>query len=492
MGKEIKIRDLTFSYNGNGDQLHQISLDIAAGEIIVMTGPSGSGKSSLTRVINGLIPYFYEGDLSGEVFVDGKLLNEIPSWERGKIVGNVFQDPRSQFFANEVAGEIAFGCENYGYSHEEIQNNVYRSAEHMNILDILENSLHSLSYGMRQKVAIASAEAIQPEIYVMDEPSANLDIESTYRFADIIRGLKKQGKTIIIAEHRLYYLMGLADRFLCVRNGQIVKEFSAVQMKKLSKKEIHTLGLRTPDLNKMEYISHESVATDEVVLEVKAVCKCFGTKKVANNLQIQCRRGEIIAIIGPNGTGKSTLGRILAGLLKEDSGEVVLFGKKCKPKERLGKVWYIPQDLDSQLFGEDLLDELTTGSEMNKERETKAKEILTALELIPFIKQHPSTLSGGQKQRLALGVALMHDAPIIVLDEPTSGLDGTNMRHVSSMIRKLAKMGRTILVITHDAECALSCCERALRLEDGCITDDFQINTPSFLLEKIGYNKKEV
>lgn len=492
MGKEIKIRDLTFSYNGNGDQLHQISLDIAAGEIIVMTGPSGSGKSSLTRVINGLIPYFYEGDLSGEVFVDGKLLNEIPSWERGKIVGNVFQDPRSQFFANEVAGEIAFGCENYGYSHEEIQNNVYRSAEHMNILDILENSLHSLSYGMRQKVAIASAEAIQPEIYVMDEPSANLDIESTYRFADIIRGLKKQGKTIIIAEHRLYYLMGLADRFLCVRNGQIVKEFSAVQMKELSKKEIHTLGLRTPDLNKMEYISHESVATDEVVLEVKAVCKCFGTKKVANNLQIQCRRGEIIAIIGPNGTGKSTLGRILAGLLKEDSGEVVLFGKKCKLKERLGKVWYIPQDLDSQLFGEDLLDELTTGSEMNKERETKAKEILTALELIPFIKQHPSTLSGGQKQRLALGVALMHDAPIIVLDEPTSGLDGTNMRHVSSMIRKLAKMGRTILVITHDAECALSCCERALRLEDGCITDDFQINTPSFLLEKIGCNKKEV
>ena len=492
MGKEIKIRDLTFSYNGNGDQLHQISLDIAAGEIIVMTGPSGSGKSSLTRVINGLIPYFYEGDLSGEVFVDGKLLNEIPSWERGKIVGNVFQDPRSQFFANEVAGEIAFGCENYGYSHEEIQNNVYRSAEHMNILDILENSLHSLSYGMRQKVAIASAEAIQPEIYVMDEPSANLDIESTYRFADIIRGLKKQGKTIIIAEHRLYYLMGLADRFLCVRNGQIVKEFSAVQMKELSKKEIHTLGLRTPDLNKMEYISHESVATDEVVLEVKAVCKCFGTKKVANNLQIQCRRGEIIAIIGPNGTGKSTLGRILAGLLKEDSGEVVLFGKKCKPKERLGKVWYIPQDLDSQLFGEDLLDELTTGSEMNKERETKAKEILTALELIPFIKQHPSTLAGGQKQRLALGVALMHDAPIIVLDEPTSGLDGTNMRHVSSMIRKLAKMGRTILVITHDAECALSCCERALRLEDGCITDDFQINTPSFLLEKIGYNNKEV
>ena len=147
MGKEIMIRDLTFSYGGNGNQLEHISLDIAAGEVIVMTGPSGSGKSSLTRVINGLIPYFYEGELSGEVFVDGKPLKEIPSWERGKIAGNVFQDPRSQFFANEVAGEIAFGCENYGYSHEDIQNHVHRAAADIKIHDILDHSLHSLSYG---------------------------------------------------------------------------------------------------------------------------------------------------------------------------------------------------------------------------------------------------------------------------------------------------------------------------------------------------------
>ena len=236
---------------------------------------------------------------------------------------------------------------------------------------------------------------------------------------------------------------------------------------------------------------HTGPAPGTPGISLHGLTLAYGRRVLLRDADAVLPQGSITALIGRNGTGKSTIGRILAGLLKEKSGEVVLFGKHCRPKGRLGKVWYIPQDLDSQLFGENLLDELTTGAEVTPERKKEAEEILGALELTPFIKQHPSTLSGGQKQRLALGVALMHEAPIIVLDEPTSGLDGTNMRNVSRMIRKLAKMGRTIIVITHDAECALACCERAIRLENGCITDDFQIRGAEILLEKIGYNQKE-
>lgn len=487
MGKQIHIKGLSFSYKSKELQLDHINLSIQPGEVIVLTGPSGSGKSSLTRVVNGLIPYFFNGDLKGQVTIDGQSLDHMQSWERGQLVGNVFQDPRSQFFSNEVAGEIAFGCENYGYPHEEIRDRVHRAAESIKIDDILERSLHELSYGMRQKVAIASAKALEPEIYVMDEPSANLDMESTYRLGEVIGELKRQGKTIIIAEHRLYYLANIADRFICIEKGLVKYELTQQQMKSLQDEDILRMGLRHSNLRRFALQELDSHKKDEAALEVKGISKSFEELQVIRELNFQCSRGEVIALIGSNGTGKSTLGKLFAGLVKEDGGSIRVFGKECKAKKRLGQVWYIPQDLDSQLFGEDLMDELITGLKHAEEHTEKAVRILKELELYDYVKQHPSTLSGGQKQRLALGVALMHEAPIIILDEPTSGLDGANMRNVSRVIRELAKKGHTIIVITHDAECALACCERAVRIENGLISDDFIITDSEFFLEKIGY-----
>lgn len=482
MKQAIEIRNLSFSYEGVSEQLKNISLSLQEGEVVVLTGPSGSGKSTLTRVINGLVPYFYEGELSGEVYLLGKNLSEVPSWQRGRFVGNVFQDPRSQFFANEVAGEIAFGCENYGFSHEDIVKQVAQTATDLKINSLLEEKVRYLSYGMRQRVAIASAKAIDPPVYVMDEPSANLDMKATTGLGDLVRKLKSQGKTILIAEHRLYYLQHIADRIIYLQDGKIVAEFSPSDMARLPTEQITEWGLRSMELETLPVQENKLKPSAEMVFEVKGLCKSFGSHIVAKDVNFQCKRGEIIAVVGPNAAGKSTLGKILSGLVKENSGTVSFMGKRLKPSDRRGLVWYIMQDLDSQLFGEDLVDELLTGQKITPERKQKAEEILHELDLTSLIERHPATLSGGQKQRLALGVALMNEAPVLILDEPTSGLDGKNMRKVSEQMKRLAAKGHIILMITHDLECALSTCSRALHIRDGRLVDDFAIQSAEQLL----------
>lgn len=482
MKKAIEIKNLSFAYEGVSEQLKNVNLSIKEGEVVVLTGPSGGGKSTLTRVINGLVPYFYEGELSGEVYLLGKNLADLPSWERGRFVGNVFQDPRSQFFANEVAGEIAFGCENYGFSHDDIVKQVARTAAELQISNLLEEKVRYLSYGMRQRVAIASAKAIDPPVYVMDEPSANLDMKATVGLADLIQKLKSQGKTILIAEHRLYYLQKIADRIIYLQDGKIVSEFSPSDVAKLPSEQITEWGLRSMELKTLPVQGKELPPSVDTVFEVKGLCKNFGAHIVAENVGFQCNKGEIIAVVGPNAAGKSTLGKILSGLVKEDSGTVSYMGKRLKPSGRRGFVWYIMQDLDSQLFGEDLIDELLTGQKVTPERKQKAEEILRELDLTSLKEQHPATLSGGQKQRLALGVALMNEAPVLILDEPTSGLDGKNMRKVSAQIKRLASKGHIILMITHDLECALSTCNRALHIREGRLVDDFTIKNAEQLL----------
>ncbi len=478
----IEIKNLSFAYEGVKEQLKNINLTVLKGEVVVLTGPSGGGKSTLTRVINGLVPYFYEGMLTGDVLLMGKKLSDIPSWERGRYVGNVFQDPRSQFFANEVAGEIAFGCENYGMNHKEIMESVEHTARELKIADILDEKVRFLSYGMRQRVAIASARAMDPLIYVMDEPSANLDMKAAQNLAEILLGLKREGKTIFIAEHRLHYLQDIADRIIYLRDGEIAAEFLPREAAALAAGHRGQLGLRSMTLENLPVLPDTADSEQDALLEVRGLNKAFGRHCVADDLTFSCRPGEVIAVVGPNAAGKSTLGKMLAGLMKEDSGEVSFAKRKLKASGRRGLIWYIMQDLDSQLFGEDLMNELLTGQKRTPEREERAKAILASLNLVEFMEQHPMTLSGGQKQRLALGVALMNESPVIILDEPTSGLDGKNMQNVSRQIRLLAKQGHIILMITHDIECALSTCSRALHLQDGRLADDFKIESAGQLL----------
>ena len=456
MNPAIEIKNLSFSYGDTENQLKHINLSVEKGEVIVLTGPSGSGKSTLTRVINGLIPYFFTGELSGEVWLFGKNMAEIPSWERGKYVGNVFQDPRSQFFANEVAGEIAFGCENYGVPHDEIVKRVQDAAE---------------------------ALRIDPDIYVMDEPSANLDMGATEDFAAFVCLLKKQGKTILIAEHRLYYLRDIADRIVYLNKGEIVSVMTPQEMNILPHEQVFEWGLRSMELLNLPFPANSGKETEQKpLLSVERLHKRFGLHEVLKDVSFSCSPGEIVAIVGPNAAGKSTLGKLLSGLLKEDGGTIRFAEKPLKKSRRREMIWYIMQDLDSQLFGESLTDELLTGKKVTPALKLRADELLTLLNLAEFADRHPATLSGGQKQRLALAVALLNEAPVIVLDEPTSGLDGRNMRSVSKQLRALAEKGHIILMITHDLECALATCSRALVIRDCTLADDFQIDNAERLM----------
>ncbi|MGG7163377.1 ABC transporter ATP-binding protein [Clostridium ihumii] len=489
MEKKISIKNLTFSYDKNTEQLKGIDFDVKKGECVVLMGKSGCGKSSLTRVVNGLIPNFYTGHLNGNIFIDDIKLDELKSWEIGRMTGNVFQDPRSQFFANEVGGEVAFGCENLGLTHKEIVERVNKSSEDMGIKDILDKSMYTISYGMRQKVAIASAKAIDPDIYILDEPSANLDIESTKLLKDMIGYLKDLGKTIIVAEHRLYYLKGIADTYVFMNEGRIIKKLSQDEVNKEHSKELMNMGLRAIDLKSIELPQKKISNIKKFNLEVCNISKVLDKKYILKDINLDFHSNEIIGLVGKNGTGKSTLGKIIAGVMKESCGNILLNKEKLKPKKRFESIWYIPQDLDTQLFGEDLIDELTTGLKVDEELKYKAEKILKKLDLYDYKDRHPSTLSGGQKQRLVLGVAIIHGAKVIVLDEPTSGLDGINMRRVSEVIREMNKNGRKFIVISHDIEFIINACDRLIKLDDGKIVEDYYLNSSSTLevLKSMGY-----
>ena len=343
-----------------------------------------------------------------------------------------------------------------------------------------------LSYGMRQRVAIASAKAIDPPLYVMDEPSANLDHEATEQLGNLIRALKQQGKDrapgraspVLSARHRRPHRLPRQRPHRRLVHACGTRRPSTPA-------RIEALGLRSANLEGLTAPARKRTCAAPHVpplLEVEGLRKSFGERIVADGVSFACRPGEIVAVVGPNATGKSTLGKLLAGLVKEDGGTVRVEGKKLASGRRRGRIWYIMQDLDSQLFGESVRDELLCGQKATPERTARADEVLDALGLGALADRHPATLSGGQKQRLALGVALMHDASVIVLDEPTSGLDGKSMRSVGRQIEKLAHEGRVILMITHDVECAVATCDRVLHLRDGRVAQDVPLRDAEELL----------
>ncbi|MDU1177737.1 MAG: ATP-binding cassette domain-containing protein, partial [Peptoniphilus harei] len=293
--------------------------------------------------------------------------------------------------------------------------------------------------------------------------------------------------TIIIVEHRLFYLKGIADRYLLIQNGSLINSYKAEEFEKISSKDLNALGLRSINLNDIVVDDHKvkekEISSDNSFdFEVKNISKKYKNNFVLKDVSLKFDSNETIALVGINGTGKSTLGKIYSGIQNQTDGEIKINGLKANKKMRLSKVWYIPQDLDSQLFGEDLMDELLTGLKNREDYITKAEELLKKVGLFDIRDKHPATLSGGQKQRLVLCVAMLRETPFIILDEPTSGLDFRSMDKVGRLIKEEKKKGTKFLIISHDIEFIAKTCDRLVKLENGIITEDFYIDNIGQLL----------
>ena len=338
----------------------------------------------------------------------------------------------------------------------------------------LDRSIFSLSGGEKQKIACGSAAAIDPDIYVLDEPSSNLDAYAIADFRQLLFTLKSQGKTIIISEHRLYYLSGLFDRVLYLKDGEIEGDYTAEKFCCLSARQRDDMGLRPLDLAGLSEVEGTPQRMNEAVWTIKNVS--FAYKHEPETLHItetSFPSGSATAIIGHNGAGKSTFARCLCGLEKHFKGTVQDQSKNYSRKERLKLCYMVMQDVNHQLFTESLLDEILLS--MRTENKQRAREILKEMDLLSFEDCHPMGLSGGQKQRVAVASAIASERPLILFDEPTSGLDLFHMRQVANVVNQVANTGRTALVVTHDPEFILRCCNYVLHLENGQILESYSI-----------------
>ena len=485
----IKFKNVSFAYssvNADGETVYKngisgLDLTISDGEFIVLTGGSGCGKTTITRLINGLIPHYYNGELSGLVTVDGSSIPDTPIFETAKKVGSVFQNLRSQFFNVNTTDEIAFAAENQCREPEQIKSLIKETVDSMQIEKLLDRSIFELSGGEKQIIACAGINVLSPDIIVLDEPSSNLDTEAIERLKNILSEWKAQGKTIIIAEHRLYFLRDLADRMLILENGRLLKELKREAILSLTYNDTERLGIRPLSLENIPYTRDRHNMSDDMLI-LKNFCFTYKDGKHGIHiLNLELPTQSIIAIIGHNGAGKSTLARNICGLERKCKGIMSLNGKSLKAKDRLHNCYMIMQDVNHQLFTESVKDEvmlsMTDRTLTDEAKAKKADNILVILDLSEYGGTHPMALSGGQKQRTAIASGIASSKPIIIFDEPTSGLDLAHMKQVVTELLKLRDMNRTVLVVTHDLEFILACCDHVLRLENGEVVQNYELTT---------------
>ena len=513
----ITLQNVSFSYSGEhgtGDGVSEIDLTIKDGEFVVLCGESGCGKTTVTRLINGLAPHFYEGEMSGSVMIGDVCVNTENLSDIAALTGSVFQNPKSQFFNLDTTGEFVFGCENLGIPREQIQQRLEKTKRDLQLDNLMDRDIFELSGGEKQQIACASCYTAGPRVFVLDEPSSNLDKRAIQRLHRMLTKIKAAGKTVVIAEHRLYYLMDVADRFIYMRSGKIERIFTRDEMKALSESDLTALGLRLTNMQSLAVLAGKEDAAQETpvkgstpktaakdgapitdteqsgeqpvksiapsesqpvskpALEALDVTCGYGSTRVLDIERLALPEHSIVALIGDNGSGKSTFAQALAGLIPSN-GSIAVGGAYLTAEERSKRSFMVMQDVNRQLFADSVLEEvmMNTGASA-----ADAEAVLARLGILELKDRHPASLSGGQKQRTAIASALCAKKDVLIFDEPTSGLDRRGMERFGSLLRDLQTSAALSLVITHDPELIMSCCTHILHIENGRVLAFYPLN----------------
>lgn len=492
--EKIIIDDLSFWYpECETPALSNINLSVKEGELVLIVGPSGSGKSTLLRCLNRIVPDFYGGKIKGKVCIDGINLK---NWDKKAIVstiGMVYQHPEKQIVLQDVEREIAFGLENLNMDLNKMKRNVSEAISLLNLTNIKDKSTNEISGGEKQRIAIASVIAMNPEIIIFDEPISQLDPIGAEEVLNFIKKLNKDmGKTIILVEHRLDKCFDLADRIIFMENGVIVGEGKKSNIpKNISKKYFlpnltyifREAGYKEGPTNvkearsiisELEFgnIKYPLKNFKENILEISKLE--FGYKKGERTLQginMKLGRGEIITVMGENGAGKSTLFKLAAGVLENYKGTIKISGKAikgCENKERIKMIGYLSQNPNDYFGRETVFEEVAYTLKNIGEYESKLVEnILARLNIDKLSQKNPRDLSGGEKQRVAIACTMVTNPDILILDEPTRGMDAEAKEILGTIIKELAESGKSIVIITHDTDFAADYSDSIILMFDG-------------------------
>jgi energy-coupling factor transport system ATP-binding protein len=502
----IELREVTYYYpEAKVPALHHVSLRVLPGEFLLVVGRSGTGKSTLLRCLNGLVPHFHGGTIQGEIRVAGRDPIDIGPRGMSHTVGFVFQDPEAQFVTQRVEDELAFAMENHNVPHTMMRKRVEEVLDQLSIAHLRHRRIETLSGGERQRVAIGSVLTLQPAVLVLDEPTSQLDPQAAEEVLTTLQKLNDDlGLTIVISEHRLERVAQFADR-VCYLPGPGEAPIVGDPRRVLAEAELapplvelgRALGWQPVPLTikegrpfaadlldsmsggqtrpaREETTANTAAATSPVISAREVWYRYNGTDAL-KGVNLEVRRGELVALMGRNGSGKSTLLKNLVGLLQPQRGTIRVLNhdtRRTPLTEMTQWVGFVPQNPGRLLFSETLAEEVAFTCRAHRIPIADATSLLDELGLAGRSQAYPRDLSTGERQRAALAAILVAKPEILLLDEPTRGLDYTNKEQLTAILGDLRRKGVTVVMATHDVELVARCADRVVILGDGQLVVD--------------------